>query len=168
MANGCRTLATNGQMPPILKGTLTAIRRATIIFANCGCLFRQSKQRKSRMYHWRLKGSPFEIGTKIGNIFKRCNAEFPIVLDDFQLNYGSFYRCSVRLPGLYPLKAGCSSLSAIQFLYSLLSSSSARLPFVSYPRASKERAVRLLQRRYFLCPYHREWLPNACRAPDTV
>ena len=40
------------------------------------------------MYHWRLKGSPYEIGTKIGNIFKRCNAEFPIVLDDFQLNYG--------------------------------------------------------------------------------
>ena len=40
------------------------------------------------MYHWRLKGSPYQIGTKIGNIFKRCNAEFPIVLDDFQLNYG--------------------------------------------------------------------------------
>ena len=40
------------------------------------------------MYHWRLKGSPYEIGTKIGNIFKRCKAEFPIVLDDFQLNYG--------------------------------------------------------------------------------
>ena len=40
------------------------------------------------MYHWRLKGSPYEIGTKIGNIFKRCNAEFPITLDDFQLNYG--------------------------------------------------------------------------------
>lgn len=40
------------------------------------------------MYHWRLKGTPVEIGTRIGNIFKRCNAEFPIVLDDFQLNYG--------------------------------------------------------------------------------
>lgn len=40
------------------------------------------------MYHWRLKGTPVEIGTKIGNIFKHCNAEFPIVLDDFQLDYG--------------------------------------------------------------------------------
>lgn len=40
------------------------------------------------MYHWRLKGAPVEIGTRIGNIFKRCNAEFPIVLDDFQMNYG--------------------------------------------------------------------------------
>ena len=40
------------------------------------------------MYHWRLKGTPVEIGTRIGNIFKRCNAEFPIVLDDFQMNYG--------------------------------------------------------------------------------
>lgn len=40
------------------------------------------------MYHWRLKGTPTEIGTKIGNIFKKCNAEFPIFLDDFQLNYG--------------------------------------------------------------------------------
>ena len=40
------------------------------------------------MYHWRLKGTPVEIGTRIGNIFKRCNAEFPILLDDFQLTHG--------------------------------------------------------------------------------
>ncbi len=40
------------------------------------------------MYHWRLKGSPYEIGTKTGQIFKRCRAEFPIALDDFQLNHG--------------------------------------------------------------------------------
>lgn len=40
------------------------------------------------MYHWRLKGSPYEIGTKTGHMFKRCNAEFPILLDDFQLRHG--------------------------------------------------------------------------------
>lgn len=40
------------------------------------------------MYHWRLKGQPYQNGAKIGNIFQRCNARFPIVLDDFQLNYG--------------------------------------------------------------------------------
>ena len=40
------------------------------------------------MYHWRLSGQPYEIGKKIGTIFNRCNANFPINLDNFQLQYG--------------------------------------------------------------------------------
>lgn len=40
------------------------------------------------MYHWRLSGQPYEIGKKIGAIFNRCKATFPINLDDFQLRYG--------------------------------------------------------------------------------
>lgn len=40
------------------------------------------------MYHWRLSGQPYELGKKIGSIFNRCKASFPINLDDFQLQYG--------------------------------------------------------------------------------
>ena len=40
------------------------------------------------MYHWRLSGQHYKIGQKIGMIFNRCNATFPINLDNFQLQYG--------------------------------------------------------------------------------
>jgi len=36
------------------------------------------------MYHPRLSGSHYEMGRKMGNIFKRNKAEFPIYLDSFQ------------------------------------------------------------------------------------
>ena len=40
------------------------------------------------MYHPRLKGQHYEMGRKMGNIFKRYNAEFPIKLDPFQTEFG--------------------------------------------------------------------------------
>jgi len=40
------------------------------------------------MYHPRLKGSHYEMGQKMGNIFKKSNAEFPINLDSFQNQFG--------------------------------------------------------------------------------
>lgn len=40
------------------------------------------------MYHLRLKGSHYEMGTKRGNIFKKCNVVFPLKLDDFQIKHG--------------------------------------------------------------------------------
>ena len=40
------------------------------------------------MYHPRLKGSHYEMGQKMGEIFKKCNARFPIKLDKFQTRFG--------------------------------------------------------------------------------
>jgi predicted choloylglycine hydrolase len=40
------------------------------------------------MYHPRLKGNHYEMGRKMGNIFKKCNARFPINLDQFQTKFG--------------------------------------------------------------------------------
>ncbi|MBD3350506.1 MAG: linear amide C-N hydrolase, partial [Candidatus Lokiarchaeota archaeon] len=40
------------------------------------------------MYHPRFKGEPYEMGQKMGRIFKRANVEFPINLDSFQTNFG--------------------------------------------------------------------------------
>lgn len=40
------------------------------------------------MYHPRLKGSPYEMGKKMGTIFKKAGASFPIKLDPFQLKFG--------------------------------------------------------------------------------
>jgi len=40
------------------------------------------------MYHPRLKGTHYEMGQKMGKIFKRYNAQFPINLDPFQVKHG--------------------------------------------------------------------------------
>jgi predicted choloylglycine hydrolase len=40
------------------------------------------------MYHPRFKGSHYEMGQKMGNIFKRYHARFPIKLDPFQIKFG--------------------------------------------------------------------------------
>ncbi|TFG03421.1 MAG: acyl-CoA--6-aminopenicillanic acid acyl-transferase [Promethearchaeota archaeon] len=40
------------------------------------------------MYHPRLKGTHYEMGLKMGNIFKKYNAQFPIKLDPFQAEFG--------------------------------------------------------------------------------
>ena len=36
------------------------------------------------MYHPRFNGAHYEMGKKLGNIFKKGNAKFPIMLDPFQ------------------------------------------------------------------------------------
>lgn len=40
------------------------------------------------MYHPRFKGKHYDIGKKMGNIFKRADANFPINLDSFQKEFG--------------------------------------------------------------------------------
>jgi predicted choloylglycine hydrolase len=40
------------------------------------------------MYHPRLIGKPYQMGRKMGGIFKSCNAQFPIKLDSFQKELG--------------------------------------------------------------------------------
>jgi len=40
------------------------------------------------MYHPRLKGSPYAMGQKMGNIFKTSGTHFPIHLDPFQHEFG--------------------------------------------------------------------------------
>ncbi len=40
------------------------------------------------MYHPRLKGSHYDMGKKMGIIFKTGNVHFPIRLDSFQKKYG--------------------------------------------------------------------------------
>ena len=40
------------------------------------------------MYHPRFKGNHYEMGQKMGNIFKRYHAQFPIKLDPFQIKFG--------------------------------------------------------------------------------
>jgi predicted choloylglycine hydrolase len=41
-----------------------------------------------KMYHPRFKGTHYEMGRKLGNVFKTCNAQFPIKLDQFQIQFG--------------------------------------------------------------------------------
>jgi predicted choloylglycine hydrolase len=43
---------------------------------------------EEEMYHPRLKSSHYEMGQKMGNIFKKSNAEFPFNLDSFQNKFG--------------------------------------------------------------------------------
>lgn len=40
------------------------------------------------MYHPRFKGTHYEMGKKMGKIFKTCNAQFSIKLDAFQSEFG--------------------------------------------------------------------------------
>ena len=40
------------------------------------------------MYHPRFKGDHYEMGCKIGTIFKKNNVRFPIKLDTFQIRHG--------------------------------------------------------------------------------
>ncbi|QTL97793.1 acyl-CoA--6-aminopenicillanic acid acyl-transferase [Iocasia frigidifontis] len=40
------------------------------------------------MYHPRLKGRHYEMGKKMGNVFKKYNTKFPINLDSFQIEFG--------------------------------------------------------------------------------
>lgn len=40
------------------------------------------------MYHFRLKGSHYEMGAGRGSIFKKCGIKFPLNMDDFQLSHG--------------------------------------------------------------------------------
>ena len=40
------------------------------------------------MYHPRLRGTHYEMGQKMGNIFRKNKAEFPIRLDSFQTKFG--------------------------------------------------------------------------------
>ncbi len=40
------------------------------------------------MYHPRLKGSHYEMGQKMGVVFKKFNVKFPINLDSFQIKFG--------------------------------------------------------------------------------
>jgi len=40
------------------------------------------------MYHPRFKGKHYQMGQKMGNIFIKAKAQFPIHLDDFQLKHG--------------------------------------------------------------------------------
>ncbi|NMC30244.1 MAG: acyl-CoA--6-aminopenicillanic acid acyl-transferase [Pelolinea sp.] len=40
------------------------------------------------MYHPRLKGTAYEMGQKMGTIFKKSHAHFPIQLDPFQIRFG--------------------------------------------------------------------------------
>ena len=41
------------------------------------------------MYHLRLKGEHYQMGTKRGTIFQRANISFPLHLDSFQLEHGT-------------------------------------------------------------------------------
>jgi predicted choloylglycine hydrolase len=41
-----------------------------------------------KMYHPRLQGSHYEMGQKMGTIFQKSKAEFPIYLDPFQIEFG--------------------------------------------------------------------------------
>jgi predicted choloylglycine hydrolase len=40
------------------------------------------------MYHPRFKGNHYLMGQKMGNIFKKANAKFPVKLDGFQKQFG--------------------------------------------------------------------------------
>jgi hypothetical protein len=40
------------------------------------------------MYHPRFKGNHYVMGQKMGSIFIKCNAQFPIKLDPFQTEFG--------------------------------------------------------------------------------
>lgn len=40
------------------------------------------------MYHLRFKGNHYDMGSKRGKIFKKCNIVFPLNMDDFQMEHG--------------------------------------------------------------------------------
>jgi predicted choloylglycine hydrolase len=52
------------------------------------------------MYHPRLKGTHYEMGQKMGHIFRKNKAEFPIRLDLFQTKYGK--ESSILLKEYFP------------------------------------------------------------------
>ena len=52
------------------------------------------------MYHPRLSGDHYEMGRKMGAIFKRSNARFPIKLDSFQIKHGR--QCKAILGKHFP------------------------------------------------------------------
>ena len=52
------------------------------------------------MYHPRFKGSHYEMGRKMGKIFKNNNAQFPIKLDPFQSKHGR--ECGILLKKHFP------------------------------------------------------------------
>jgi predicted choloylglycine hydrolase len=52
------------------------------------------------MYHPRFKGNHYEMGQKMGNIFKRYHARFPIKLDPFQIKFGK--ESGILLKQIFP------------------------------------------------------------------
>lgn len=52
------------------------------------------------MYHPRFKGNHYEMGRKLGKIFKKNNAQFPIKLDPFQIKHGK--ECGELLKKYFP------------------------------------------------------------------
>jgi len=52
------------------------------------------------MYHPRFNGPHYEMGLKLGNIFKKNNAKFPINLDPFQIKHGR--ECGELLNKYFP------------------------------------------------------------------
>lgn len=50
--------------------------------------FRIMKGRKAIMYHFRLSGSHYYMGYKLGTSFIKNNVKFPILLDEFQIKHG--------------------------------------------------------------------------------
>jgi predicted choloylglycine hydrolase len=40
------------------------------------------------MYHPRFAGTHYKMGQKMGTVFNKCNAQFPINLDPFQIKFG--------------------------------------------------------------------------------
>jgi predicted choloylglycine hydrolase len=52
------------------------------------------------VYHPRLSGHHYEMGRKMGNIFKKYNAQFPIKLDSFQTEHGR--KCGKLLKKYFP------------------------------------------------------------------
>ena len=41
------------------------------------------------MYHLRLKGKHYDMGKKMGMIFRKAEVKFPLLLDDFQIEFGT-------------------------------------------------------------------------------
>ncbi|MBN1382257.1 MAG: acyl-CoA--6-aminopenicillanic acid acyl-transferase [Deltaproteobacteria bacterium] len=52
------------------------------------------------MYHPRFCGNHYEMGRKLGNIFRKNKAQFPIKLDPFQINHGK--KCGKLLKKHFP------------------------------------------------------------------
>jgi len=48
------------------------------------------------MYHPRFKGDHYLMGQKMGTIFKKANAQFPIKLDPFQTRFGKISRVLLK------------------------------------------------------------------------
>jgi hypothetical protein len=52
------------------------------------------------MYHPRFKGKHYDMGFKMGSIFKKNNVRFPINLDKFQIEFGK--KSGLMLKKHYP------------------------------------------------------------------